>query len=73
MKTLKELKDWAREKGIRGFSRMNKKTLFNLWQESQPILDKTFQFDAPILIPKKIKIQKKTNFWDCRENNQNHF
>ena len=58
MKTLRELKDWARKKGIRGFSRMNKETLLNLWQESQPILDKKFKFDAPILIPEKTKIQK---------------
>ena len=58
MKTLKELKDWAREKGIRGFSRMNKETLLNLWNESQPLLDKEIHFDAPILIPEKQKSKK---------------
>ena len=57
MKTLRELKAWAREKGVRGFSRMNKATLLNLWKESQPILDKEIHFDAPILIPEKTKIQ----------------
>ena len=45
---------------------MNKETILNLWQESQPILDKEFKFDAPILIPKKKqKIPKNTTFGDC--------
>ena len=65
MKTLRELKDWERKKGIRGFSRMNKETLLNLWKEPQPILDKTFKFDVPILIPEKIKIQKSKTSRGC--------
>ena len=36
MKTLKELKEWARKEGIMGFSRMRKPELLDLWQESQP-------------------------------------
>ena len=36
MKTLKELKDWARKEGIIGFSRMRKAELLDLWEESQP-------------------------------------
>ena len=36
MVTLKILRDWAREEGIVGFSRMNKAELLELWEESQP-------------------------------------
>ena len=33
---MKELKDWARKEGIKGFSRMRKAKLLELWEESQP-------------------------------------
>ena len=36
MRTLKELKDWARKEGIVSFTRMSKAELFELWEESQP-------------------------------------
>ena len=32
----RELKNWAREEGIVGFSRMSKAELMELWEESQP-------------------------------------
>ena len=36
MVTLKFLRNWARENGVIGFSRMRKDELLELWEESQP-------------------------------------
>ena len=37
MKTLKELKAWAKEEGIAGYSQMRNVELLELWEESQPV------------------------------------
>ena len=58
MKNLKELRDWAREKGIVGFSRMSKAELEELWEESQPERPRR----KGIIQPRKPHKRKKKHF-----------
>ena len=65
--TVRELRTVARECGLKGYSRLRKVDLVKLLEqyvsrgiiEGGTLLDEEFEFDAPILVPEKRKIQKK--------------
>ena len=63
-KTVQQLKAIARESGLKGYSRLRKVELIKFLHEHSQVgagtlLDEEFEFDAPILVPEKRKIQKK--------------
>ena len=65
--TVRELRTVARDYGLKGYSRLRKADLVKLLEqyvsrgiiEGGTLLDEECEFDAPILVPEKRKIQKK--------------
>ena len=63
-KTNKQLRKIAKERGLKGYSRLKKVDLVKLLEQPHgnkggSLLDEDFEFDAPVLIPEKRKILKK--------------
>ena len=62
--TVQQLRKIAKERGLKGYSRLKKADLVKLLEEPHgneggSLLDEDFEFDAPVLIPEKRKISKK--------------
>ena len=63
-KTVQQLRQIAKERGLKGYSRLRKADLVKLLEpprgnEGGSLLDEDFEFDAPVLVPEKRKFPKK--------------